>query len=143
MWGQRLSAALATPSTLTQHTSPHHKHTMFFTKSTLFAFVATAFAVGANAATATYYLPSGAFGACGTQHQNFELVAALSPPEYAAGANCGRRIRVSYQGRSVDVTVVDLCPGCQSGHIDLSQGAFQQLADLGLGVLNGVEYHYL
>ena len=47
------------------------------------------------------------------------------------------------QGRSVDVTVVDLCPGCQSGHIDLSQGAFQQLADLGLGVLNGVEYHYL
>ena len=37
------------------------------------------------------------------------------------------------QGKFVDATVVDLCPGCASGSIDLSPGAFQQLASLDAG----------
>ncbi len=45
------------------------------------------------------------------------------------------------QGRFVDVTVVDECPGCEPGHIDLSEGAFQQLADLGAGLIQ-VDYNY-
>ena len=46
------------------------------------------------------------------------------------------------QGRYVDVTIADLCPSCAAGHIDLSEGAFAQLADLGVGVLQGVTYQY-
>ena len=39
------------------------------------------------------------------------------------------------QGQFVDATVVDLCPGCASGSIDLSTGAFEQLAPLSAGRL--------
>ena len=35
--------------------------------------------------------------------------------------------------RPVDAVVVDLCPGCASGSIDLSPAAFEQLADLSVG----------
>ncbi len=40
------------------------------------------------------------------------------------------------------MTVVDLCPGCEAGHIDLSEGAFEQLASLDVGVLQGATYQY-
>ncbi|KAI0743745.1 RlpA-like double-psi beta-barrel-protein domain-containing protein-containing protein [Daedaleopsis nitida] len=112
-------------------------------KTTFFTLFAALCAVGANASTATWYLPAGAYGACGNQNQNSDFVAALSPTEYASGANCGRRIAVHYQGRTVDVTVADLCPSCAVGHIDLSQGAFQQLASLDVGLLQGVTYNYI
>ena len=36
-------------------------------------------------------------------------------------------------GAFVDAVVVDLCPGCASGSIDLSPAAFEQLADLSVG----------
>ncbi|RDX44877.1 barwin-like endoglucanase, partial [Lentinus brumalis] len=91
--------------------------------------------------TATYYQPNGGFGACGAPSQNSDFVVALSPSEYAGGANCWRHIGVRYKGKFVDVTVVDECPGCEPGHIDLSEGAFQQLASLSLGVIP-VEYNY-
>ena len=41
----------------------------------------------------------------------------------------------SDQGQFVDATVVDLCPGCASGSIDLSTGAFEQLAPISVGRL--------
>lgn len=37
------------------------------------------------------------------------------------------------QDRFVDATVVDLCPGCASGSIDLSPVTFEQLATLDAG----------
>ncbi|RPD63955.1 barwin-like endoglucanase [Lentinus tigrinus ALCF2SS1-7] len=100
------------------------------------------FALGASANEATWYQPGGAYGACGSINQNSDLVAALSPSEYASGANCYRRMRVGYQNKFVDVTIVDLCPSCAVGHIDLSEGAFEQLANLGVGVIQGVTYQY-
>ncbi len=44
--------------------------------------------------TVTWYQPGGAYGACGSINQNSDFVAALSPSEYAGGANCWRRIGV-------------------------------------------------
>ncbi|PBK91869.1 barwin-like endoglucanase [Armillaria gallica] len=97
--------------------------------------VATLSIYTANAFTgdATWYTPNGGLGACGTPLQNSDYIVALSTAQYAGGANCGRVIRVSYEGRSVVVTVRDLCPGCLSGGIDLSPSAFQQLASLDVG----------
>lgn len=47
----------------------------------------------------------------------------------------GDRIRVRYGDRSVTVTVVDVC-GCPGDRlVDLTSGAFAQLADLDVGVI--------
>ncbi|KAK0710461.1 RlpA-like double-psi beta-barrel-protein domain-containing protein-containing protein, partial [Apiosordaria backusii] len=81
-------------------------------------------------------------GACGQLHQDSELVAAISYAVFdpqTPGGNpnnnplCGRRIRASFESKSVEVTVVDRCPGCSAGSLDLSPAAFQKLADLGRG----------
>ncbi|RDX44878.1 barwin-like endoglucanase [Lentinus brumalis] len=82
---------------------------------------------------ATYYLPNGGLGACGSPIQNSDFAVALSSSQYSGGSNCGRRISVQYQGKSVQATVRDLCPGCASGSIDLTSSAFQQLASLDAG----------
>ncbi|KAJ3576100.1 hypothetical protein NP233_g653 [Leucocoprinus birnbaumii] len=80
---------------------------------------------------ATYFFPG--LGACGLFNTNNDFIVALNPTDYNGGAACGRNIRVNYQGRSVTVTVRDLCPGCGPGGVDLSPAAFQQLADLSVG----------
>ncbi|KAK0497554.1 RlpA-like double-psi beta-barrel-protein domain-containing protein-containing protein [Armillaria luteobubalina] len=89
--------------------------------------------VNAFTGDATYYYPNGGLGACGTPLQNSDYIVALSPDQYVGGANCGKVIRVSYEGRTVDVIVRDLCPRCGTNGIDLSSYAFQQLADLDIG----------
>ena len=43
---------------------------------------------------------------------------------------------------SVTVQVIDQCPDCAAGHIDLSEPAFAKLAPLGAGLIN-VRYQYL
>ena len=50
---------------------------------------------------------------------------------------------LSVNGRSVVATVVDLCPGCGSGSIDLSPAAFSQLSDLSVGRLHGVNWTFI
>ncbi|TFK83773.1 hypothetical protein K466DRAFT_554535 [Polyporus arcularius HHB13444] len=115
---------------------------MLYSQVSAVVIMSAVLARGVNANKVTWYQPGGAYGACGSINQNSDFVVALSPSEYAGGANCWRRIGVQYQGRSVDVTVVDLCPGCEAGHIDLSEGAFEQLASLDVGVLQGATYQY-
>ncbi|KAL1741195.1 Non-catalytic module family EXPN protein [Schizophyllum fasciatum] len=82
---------------------------------------------------ATYYDPNGGYGACGQPLQNGDMIVALSPDQYLSGANCGRQLVATHAGRSVTVTVRDLCPGCGANGLDLSSGAFQRLAALGEG----------
>ena len=57
------------------------------------------------------------------------LVVALSPAEYAAAGACGTYLDVSGPRGSVRVKVVDQCPECQAGHLDLSREAFARIAD--------------
>ena len=45
-------------------------------------------------------------------------------------------------GKSVDATVVDLCPDCASGSIDLSPGAFNQLASPDTGRIH-VDWNFV
>ena len=71
------------------------------------------------------------------------LFVALSPSEYDSAAACGGYITVTGPNRtSVTVQVIDQCPECASGHIDLSEPAFAELAPLGAGLIN-VSYQYL
>ena len=43
-------------------------------------------------------------------------------------------------GNKVTVTVVDTCPGCAPGSVDLSPTAFQQLASLDVGRIHGISW---
>ncbi|PTB67729.1 hypothetical protein BBK36DRAFT_1116350 [Trichoderma citrinoviride] len=73
-------------------------------------------------------------GACGQTNNDGELVAAVSASLYDREHPCGRKLRISYQGRSGVVKVVDRCAGCAENDVDLSPAAFKSIiGDLGLG----------
>ncbi|SJL17517.1 uncharacterized protein ARMOST_21069 [Armillaria ostoyae] len=92
---------------------------------------------------ATWYTPDGGYGACDTiPLQDSDNIVALSNSQYAGGAHCGRFITVFYEGKSVDVAIRDLCPGCGSNEIKLSSPAFQQLAGLDVGRILQVTWVY-
>ncbi len=61
---------------------------------------------------------------------------ALPPSEYASAAACGGYLQVSGPDGSVRVKVIDQCPDCAAGHIDLSEAAFARLAPLSAGLIN-------
>src|SRR3989304_1862092 len=84
---------------------------------------------------ATYYHATGD-GACmfGPSPQDL-LVAAMNAEEYDNAAVCGAYVKVTGPQGAVTVRIVDLCPECKTGHLDLSQEAFEQIADLYLGVV--------
>lgn len=82
---------------------------------------------------ATYYDATGA-GNCGYDPSpNDLLVAAIDAPQYAGSAACGECVDVTGPSGSVRVRIVDKCPECGVGHLDLSREAFARIADLQLG----------
>jgi len=56
---------------------------------------------------------------------------ALSPSQY--NGNCGKRITIHKDGKTAHAKVVDKCPGCASGAIDVSSSVFKTIADLSVG----------
>jgi expansin (peptidoglycan-binding protein) len=82
---------------------------------------------------ATYYYATGA-GACSFDPSPHDLmVAAMNATQYDTAALCGAYVDVTGPKGTVTVRVVDLCPGCKAGDLDLSQEAFAQIADLAQG----------
>ena len=85
--------------------------------------------------TATYYTATGD-GACMFGPSPSDLmVAAMNADEFDTAAVCGEYVRVTGPKGTITVRIVDLCPECTTGHLDLSQQAFAQIADLPLGVV--------
>jgi expansin (peptidoglycan-binding protein) len=83
---------------------------------------------------ATYYDFADGSGNCGFDPTPNDLnVAAVNNPQYNDAALCGRCAKVDGPNGSVTVRLVDRCPECLSGHLDLSPEAFQQIADLSAG----------
>jgi expansin len=83
----------------------------------------------------TYYTFADGRGACGFDPVPGDLlVAAINAPDYtpsgAAAAWCGAYVRVSGPNGSVVVRIVDQCPECKRGDLDLSPQAFEQIAPL-------------
>lgn len=82
---------------------------------------------------ATYYDATGA-GACSFDPSPGDLmVAAMNAVEYENSAVCGEYVFVTGPKGSVTVRIVDLCPECLAGHLDLSVEAFALIADLPQG----------
>ncbi|KAI0455941.1 RlpA-like double-psi beta-barrel-protein domain-containing protein-containing protein [Xylaria acuta] len=77
----------------------------------------------------TYYQPG--LGACGETSSDSEAVVAMSPAQYAG--NCGKSITIAKDGKTAKARVVDKCPACASGSIDVSSTVFGSLVDLSVG----------
>src|SRR5262249_7805271 len=60
-------------------------------------------------------------------------VAAIDMREWNGSAPCGECAAVTGPKGSVTVRIVDLCPGCEHGHLDLSMEAFAKIADVSAG----------
>lgn len=88
----------------------------------------------------TYYDP--ALGACGFTNSGSDAIAAVSHIVFDAvsvGSNpnanplCGKKIRVRRGDKSIDLTVVDRCTGCQPTDIDTTRSVFAELATIDEG----------
>ncbi len=83
---------------------------------------------------ATYYDFADGSGNCGFPATPDDLmVAAMNNADYAASAVCGSCVRIDGPSGSVDVRIVDRCPECPQGDIDLSPEAFERIAALERG----------
>ncbi|KAI1077043.1 barwin-like endoglucanase [Whalleya microplaca] len=81
----------------------------------------------------TYYTPG--LGACGGTNNENDHIVALAPAQYGNDANpnnaavCGKNINIHYNGKTASAKVVDKCPGCASGSIDVAPSVFTELAN--------------
>jgi hypothetical protein len=82
---------------------------------------------------ATFYSPG--MGSCGIESSDSDFIAALNAPQFGSypnpnqNPNCGKKATVQRNGKSVTVTIVDKCPACKEGDLDLSPAAFDAIAD--------------
>ncbi len=78
---------------------------------------------------ATFYGATGA-GNCSYEPTGDLMVAAMNQQDYEGSQACGSYVDVTGpKGNTVRVKIVDRCPECQPGHIDLSAEAFAKLAE--------------
>jgi hypothetical protein len=78
-------------------------------------------------------------------HSDSDFIAALDTSVYGdtgvQSSYCGKTIRITWGGNSVDVVVADACPTCDNASsVDLSEAAFQALAPLSTGLLTGASW---
>lgn len=91
---------------------------------------------------ATYYAATGA-GACLFDASPSDLmVAAINAPDWEGSAWCGACARVDGPMGTITVRIVDLCPECRSGDLDLSPEAFARIAPLEHGRV-GIDWTFV
>ena len=73
---------------------------------------------------ATYYDATGDGACMFGPSPNDLMVTALNAEEYSNAAYCGAYVQVNGAKGSIVVRIVDLCPECLAGHLDLSYQAF-------------------
>ncbi|RSS63403.1 hypothetical protein EF912_03345 [Streptomyces sp. WAC07061] len=83
---------------------------------------------------ATFYSPG--LGACGKVINESDLAVALDSGTFGGGypsSQCGRKVVITYKGKSITATVLDEAPGAGRHGLDLTPGAFKALAPLDKG----------
>lgn len=89
--------------------------------------------LGDHTGEATFYDADGS-GSCsfGASPDDL-LVAAINGADWTGSAHCGACVEVEGPAGTVVVRIVDKCPGCAEGDLDLSREAFAVIADPELG----------
>jgi expansin (peptidoglycan-binding protein) len=79
-------------------------------------------------------------GACGEYEADDADIVALNAPQYGSLSSvsdwCGKKIKITHDGKSVTATINDACPECGSGSLDLTPTLFSKLGDQDTGVLD-------
>jgi hypothetical protein len=103
-------------------------------------------------AQGTFYATG--LGACGITNTDSDFIAAVSYlmfdsfPDYN-GVNpntnpiCNRKVKATYQGKSVTVTITDRCTGCKLLDLDFSPAAYDVLALPEVGRISGMSWVWL
>jgi expansin (peptidoglycan-binding protein) len=81
---------------------------------------------------ATYYDADGT-GACSFDAGSDFLIAAMNMADYGNATWCGGCVHVVGPSGEVTVRIVDECPGCAQGGLDLSETAFSMISPLSAG----------
>ncbi len=82
---------------------------------------------------ATHYDPTVGMGNCSLPMPSDMLLAAMNTSDYGLADYCGAYVTVNGPRGSVTVKIIDRCPGCVVGGIDLSPQAFERIAPLDAG----------
>jgi len=76
-------------------------------------------------------------GNCGQESKPSDHIVALATGTYDHGAHCGKSVVITdtKSKKTATATVMDSCPSCAEGDLDMSTSLFEEFADLGVGVL--------
>lgn len=85
---------------------------------------------------ATYYYATGDGNCMFGPSPNDLMVCAMNNTEYAGASVCGASIHIKGPKGEVTVRIVDRCPECPVGNVDLSKQAFMKIADTIQGRVN-------
>ncbi|MBI2428641.1 MAG: hypothetical protein HYV29_07590 [Ignavibacteriales bacterium] len=82
----------------------------------------------------TYYWGANGEGSCSFDSSTSDLmIGAMNAFDFSGSQICGACIRVTGPDSTILIRIVDLCPECPRGNIDLSPQAFSKIADTLLG----------
>lgn len=99
---------------------------LWITVSTTFARVpCDGQVVGSGFATTYDYVPGN--GNCSFTDDDELYLGAINAAQYDGSTFCGRFVRVTGPAGTVDVRIVDQCPECPAGDLDLNAAAFQAI----------------
>ena len=90
---------------------------------------------------ATFYGATGA-GNCSFDASSNLMVGAMNQADYDNSQACGAFLSVTGPNGTVKIRIVDRCPECPPGAIDLSQQAFAKIAPLSAGRVT-IHWHLL
>jgi hypothetical protein len=88
----------------------------------------------AASGSASFYTTRGN-GMCSLGSPATDAYVAIGRAEYAGGAACGTYLDVTGPNGTTRVQVVDLCPSCPAGKIDLSKGSFARIGSVSAGII--------
>ncbi|KAG2235550.1 hypothetical protein INT48_003113 [Thamnidium elegans] len=102
----------------------------------------------ANSGTATFFTPNR--GSCGWKNSPNDLIVAMNGKDMKNQSGksnknplCGKMVEITNSsGTKIRAKIVDTCPGCSKGDLDLSPAVFSKLAPLKKGVLK-IQWKYV
>lgn len=92
---------------------------------------------------ATYYDFADGSGNCSFEPSPQDLmIGAMNHTDYADSAVCGACVELTGPDGTITIRIVDQCPECPAGDIDLSPEAFADIAELSAGRVP-ITWHYV
>ncbi|KAF8998535.1 hypothetical protein BDQ17DRAFT_1247659, partial [Cyathus striatus] len=76
-------------------------------------------------------------GACGKVNSAADYVYSVPILSFLGSSHCFETITITYNGKTAQAQITDMCPGCPYGGLDFSQGLFSHFASVDAGIIYG------